>query len=88
MEWQYIGWAKCVFHAPSLQTASKGKVRRYLLKFGAFLLLLICLCGHIAETFDFWDNTLQTGSDIEYGLVIVALVTGAGFGLVHVAAIA
>jgi hypothetical protein len=67
---------------------SEGKVRRRLLQFGAFLLLLVCLCGHIAETFDFWDHTLQTGSDIEYGLVIVALVAGSGFGLVHVAAIA
>ena len=68
--------------------ASNGKVRQHLLQFGALLLLLVCLCGHIAETFDFWDHTLQTGSDIEYGLVIVALVAGVGFGLVHVAAIA
>jgi hypothetical protein len=49
-------------------------VRRQLLQFGAFLLLLVCLCGHIAETFDFWDHTLQTGSDIEYSVIIVALV--------------
>ncbi len=63
------------------------KLRRHLLQFGAFLLLLVCLCGHIAETFDFWDHTLQTGNDIEYSLVMVALVAGAGFGLAHVAAI-
>jgi hypothetical protein len=63
-------------------------VRRHLLQFAAFLLLLICLCGHIAETFDFWDHTLQTGNDIEYSLVMVALVAGAGFGLAYVAAIA
>ena len=49
-------------------------MRRQLLQFGAFLLLRVCLCGHIAETFDFWDHTLQTGSDIEYSVVIVALV--------------
>jgi hypothetical protein len=67
--------------------ASKGQVRRNLLQFGAFLLLLICLGGHIAETFDFWDHTLQTGNDIEYSLVTVALVAGAGFGLAQVAAI-
>jgi hypothetical protein len=67
--------------------ASKGKVRRHLLQFGAFLLLLVCLCGHIAETFDFWDHTLQTGNDIEYSLVMVALVAGAGFGLAYVAAV-
>src|SRR6266404_6202086 len=66
--------------------ASQSKVRRHLLQFGALLLLLVCLCGQFAETFDFWDHTLQTGNDIEYGLIIVALVAGAGFGVVHVAA--
>jgi hypothetical protein len=63
-------------------------VRQQLLQFGAFLLLLVCLCGHIAETFDFWDQTLQTGNDIEYSLVMVALIAGAGFGLTQVAAVA
>jgi hypothetical protein len=63
------------------------KVRRQLLQFGAFLLLLVCLCGHVAEIFDFWDKTLQTGNDIEYSLVMVALVAGSGFGIAHVAAI-
>jgi hypothetical protein len=57
--------------------ASKGKVRRHLLQFGAFLLLLVCLCAQVAETFDFWDHTLQTGNDIEYSLVIVVLIVGA-----------
>jgi len=66
---------------------SEGRVRRQFVQFGAFLLLLICLGGHIAETFDFWDHTLQTGNDIEYTLVMVALVAGAGFGLAHVAAV-
>lgn len=68
--------------------ASKGKVRRHLLQFGAFLLLLICLYAQVAETFDFWDHTLQTGNDIEYSLVIVVLIVGAGIGLTHVAAVA
>jgi hypothetical protein len=67
--------------------ASKGKVRRHLLQSGAFLILLICLCAHVAETFDFWDHTLETGNDTEYSLVIVALVAGAGFGVAHVAAV-
>lgn len=68
--------------------ASKSKVRRHFLQFGAFLLLLICLCAQVAETFDFWDHTLQTGNDIEYSLVIVVLIVGAGFGLTHLAAMA
>jgi hypothetical protein len=63
-------------------------VRPHLLQFVAFLLPLICLCAQVAETFDFWDQTLQTGNDIEYSLVIVVLIVGAGFGLTHVAAVA
>jgi hypothetical protein len=77
-----------LFLSASLQVASKGKVRRHLLQFGAFLLLLVCLCAQVAETFDFWDHTLQTGNDIEYSLVIVVLIAGAGFGLTSVAAVA
>src|SRR3979490_3426667 len=65
--------------------AREGKVRLRLLQFVALCLLMVCLCGPIAETFDFWDHTLQTGNDIEYSLVIVALVAGAGFGLAQVA---
>ena len=83
-----MGRERAVFRTPSLKMVSAGKGRRRLLQFGAFLLLVVCLCGHIAETFDFWDHTLQTGNEIEYGLVIVALVAGAGFGLVRVAAVA
>jgi hypothetical protein len=37
--------------------------------------------------FDTWDNTLQTGNDIEYSTVIVALIAGAAIGCTHVAAI-
>src|SRR5579864_3654374 len=66
---------------------SKRKVRRHFLQFGAFLLLLICLCAQVAEIFDFWDHTPQTGNDIEYSLVIVVLIAGAGFGLTRVAAV-
>jgi hypothetical protein len=63
-------------------------VRRNILQLGAFLLLLVCLCAQLAETFDFWDDTLQTGNDIEYSLVIVVLIVGASFGLSRVAAAA
>jgi len=61
-------WLRAFFRTPILQIASEAKVRRHLLQFGAFLLLLVCLCGHIAETFDFWDHTLQTGNDIRIQL--------------------
>ena len=82
-----VGRLRGFFRTPTLQMASEGKVRPRFLQFVAFCLLMVCLCGHVAETFDFWDHTLQTGNDIEYGLVILALVAGAGFGLVHVSAI-
>jgi hypothetical protein len=42
----------------------------------------------VSEVFDYWDNTLQTGNDIEYGTVIVALISGAVLGLAKVAATA
>src|SRR3982074_2178314 len=64
---------------------SKG--RRQLLQFGALLLLLVCFCSPIVETFDYWDHTLQTGNDVEYSLVVVALVAGAVFGMAHAATI-
>jgi hypothetical protein len=76
-----------IFRTPNLEMASKSNLRRYLPQFGAFLLLLVCLRAQVAETFDFWDHTLQTGNDIEYSLVIVVLIVGAGFGLARVAAV-
>lgn len=63
-------------------------MRRRLVQFGAILILLICICGHVAEIFDHWDNTLQTGDDVEYSTVIVALIVGAVLGLAHIAATA
>jgi multisubunit Na+/H+ antiporter MnhB subunit len=52
-------------------------MQRSLIRLGTVLVLLICLWGHVAELFDTWDHTLQTGSDIEYSSVIVALAVGA-----------
>ena len=36
--------------------------------------------------FDHWDNTFQTGNDIEYSTVIVVLIAGAVVGFAQVAA--
>jgi hypothetical protein len=41
--------------------------------------------GHISELFDHWDNTFQTGNDIEYSTVIVVLVAGATIAFARVA---
>lgn len=40
------------------------------------LVLLICLVCPLLEMFDHWDHTIQTGSDTEYTLVLVALCVG------------
>jgi hypothetical protein len=69
-----------------LAIASKGNVRRSLIQFGTTLILMVCLWGHVSEIFDHWDHTLQTGYDIEYSTVIVALIAGAVFWLARVAA--
>ena len=61
-------------------------MRRKLIQFGAMLVLTVCVWGHVSEIFDHWDNTFQTGNDIEYSTVIVALIAGAVFGLARVAA--
>src|SRR6266404_4915547 len=52
-------------------------MRRTLTKIGALIVLLVCIGSHVSEIFDSWDNTLQTGNDIEASLVIVAIVVGA-----------
>jgi hypothetical protein len=66
---------------------SLGKVRRRLIQFGTILILTLCIWGHVSELFDDWDNTFQTGNDIEYSTVIVALIAGAAIGFAHVAAL-
>jgi hypothetical protein len=62
-------------------------VRRRLIQFGTTFILTLCIWGHVSEIFDHWDNTFQTGNDIEYSTVIVALIAGAVIGFAHVAAI-
>ncbi len=43
----------------------------------AVLLLLAALLFSVTELFDTWDNTPQTGNDIEYNAVLVILCVGA-----------
>ena len=50
------------------------------------LILTLCIWGHVSEIFDHWDNTFQTGNDIEYSTVIVVLIAGAVIAFAHVAA--
>ena len=62
-------------------------MRRRLIQFGTALILMICIWGHVSEIFDHWDNTFQTGNDIEYSTVIVVLIAGAVIGFAHLAAL-
>ena len=43
------------------------------------LALLVCLICPLVETVDNWDHTIQTGSDTEYTLVVLALCVGAAY---------
>lgn len=61
-------------------------MRRRLIQFGTTLILMLCVWGHVSEIFDYWDNTFQTGYDIEYSTVIVVLVAGAVIAFAHLAA--
>ena len=47
----------------------------------ATLVLAICFVCHVAEMFDQWDHTLQTGNDTEYTFVVLALCVGVAYSL-------
>ena len=47
----------------------------------ATLVLAVCLVCHVAEIFDQWDHTLQTGDDTEYTFVVLALCVGVAYSL-------
>lgn len=52
-------------------------MRQRIIHYVATLILMLCIWGHVSELFDHWDNTFQTGSDVEFNTVIVVLVVGA-----------
>ena len=45
----------------------------------ATLVLMTCLICPLLETIDTWDNTVQTGNDTEYSLVVLALCVGVAY---------
>jgi hypothetical protein len=47
----------------------------------ALCALAICLSCQLAEIFDRWDHTLQTGDDTEYTFVVLALCVGVTYSL-------
>ena len=52
-------------------------------RISAVVVLLTCLICPILETFDSWDDTVQTGNDTEYTLVILALCVGVAYSFAH-----
>ena len=54
-------------------------VRRILLRWAVLITLAAMLGGHMTELFDHWENTLQTGSDVDYTVVILAACAGVVF---------
>jgi hypothetical protein len=45
----------------------------------AALILLICIVCPLVETFDQWDDSIQTGNDTEYTLIVLALCVGVAY---------
>ena len=45
------------------------------------IILAAMLGGHVTELFDHWDNTLETGRDIDYAIVILAACVGVVFAV-------
>ena len=43
------------------------------------VVLLTCLICPLLEMFDSWDDTIRTGNDTEYALVILALSVGVAY---------
>src|SRR5690349_10624520 len=54
-------------------------VRRSLLRWAVLITLTAMLGGHVTEMFDRWENTLQTGRDTDFNIVIVAACAGIVF---------
>ena len=62
-------------------------MRQQLIHFGAAVILTLFVWGHVSEIFDHWDNTFQTGNDVEYSTVMVVLIAGAVIGFARIAAL-
>jgi hypothetical protein len=43
------------------------------------LVLVVCVVCPVSELFDQWDHTLQTGSDIDYPIMILAACVGVAY---------
>lgn len=44
-------------------------------------IVIACLAGPVAEMFDQWDHTYQSGNDTEANVVVAALCVGVAFAV-------
>ena len=56
-------------------------MRRHAIRAVILAVVLVCLLTPVAELFDGWDNTLQSGNDVESNLAMVAVCLGAALML-------
>jgi hypothetical protein len=59
--------------------------RKQIIRVAVVVLVLICLGAQVAEIFDSWDDTLSTGNETEYAVVMVALLIGSAMLGVRIA---
>jgi hypothetical protein len=59
-------------------------MKRRAIQAATLAVVMVCLGAHVSELFYTWDNSLQSGNDIEFSLVAVALCVGAAVVLVAV----
>ncbi len=52
-------------------------MRRAIIHIMIIAILAVLVWGYVGEVFDQWDQTIQTGNDLEFSLVLVALSLGA-----------
>jgi hypothetical protein len=50
------------------------------------LVLLTCVVCPLAELFDTWDHSMQTGNDTEYALVVLVLCVGLAYSMARLVA--
>jgi hypothetical protein len=60
-------------------------VRHCIVKSAAVLVLALCFGGQVSELFDHWDKTLQTGTDVDYSIAMIAAVAGTVLVVAHFA---
>ena len=72
-----IAWLTCL----RVHRVTRVTLRTVLRRLAIAAIIAISLGAPIAELFDTWDQTLQTGNDTEANVAIVALCIGVAFAI-------